>query len=84
VSAERRGTTARLDEIELSVRTFLNGALVSDIVLDISTTTTDIIDYVATDTNGRHLPRTNSSTIIVEAPPVPVARQRLASVLREG
>ena len=35
---------------DLGVKTFLNGALVSDIVLDTSTTTTDTIDYAATDT----------------------------------
>ena len=50
---------------DLGVKTFLNGALVSDIILDTSTTTTDTIDYVATDTNG--LTSTTTRTVIVEA-----------------
>lgn len=57
VSAERPGTAdfngrhdPPLREIKLSVRTFLNGAFVSDArVLDTSTTT---IDYLASDTWG--------------------------------
>jgi hypothetical protein len=49
----------------LGVKTFLNGALVFDIVLDTSTTTTDTIDYAATDTNG--LISTSTRTVIIEA-----------------
>jgi hypothetical protein len=54
---------------DLGVKTFLNGALVSNIVLDTSTTTTDTIDYVPTDTNG--LTSTTTRTIFIEAPVPP-------------
>jgi hypothetical protein len=37
----------------LGLRYFLNGALVSDIVVDTSRVATDTIDYVATDPTGR-------------------------------
>ena len=40
----------------------------SDIVLDTSTTTTDTIDYVATDQNG--LTSTSTRTVIIELPTV--------------
>jgi hypothetical protein len=53
-----------------TVRTFLNGALVSDIVLDTSTTTTDTIDYVAADTDG--LTSTSTRTVLIE----PILRSR--------
>lgn len=52
---------------DLGVRTFLNGAFVSDIVIDTSTTTTDIIEYVATDTWGQTA--TATRTVIIDAPP---------------
>ena len=55
---------------DLGVKTFLNGALVSDIVLDISTTTTHTIDYVATDTWGNTATATRSVIIEPPAPPV--------------
>ena len=59
------GATAKdSDGHELGVHTFLNGALVSNIVLDTSTTTTDTIDYVATDTNG--LTSTSTRTVLIE------------------
>ena len=51
----------------LGIKTYLNGALVSDIVLDTSTTTTDTIDYVVTDQNG--LTSTSTRTVYVEAAP---------------
>ena len=51
---------------DLGVKTFLNGALVSDIIIDTSTTTTDIIDYVATDTWGSTATATRS--VIIEPP----------------
>ena len=52
-------------DLNLGIKTFLNGALVSNIVLDTSTTTTATIDYVVTDQNG--LTSTSSRTVIVEA-----------------
>jgi hypothetical protein len=53
----------------LGIKTFLNGALVSDIVLDTSEAPTDTIDYVATDPTG--LTATSTRTVIVDAAPVP-------------
>ena len=65
------GATAKDSEgHDLGVRTFLNGALVSDIVLDTSTTTTHTIDYVATDTWGNTATATRS-VIIEPARPAP-------------
>ena len=56
---------------DLGVKSFLNGTLVSDIVLDTSiTTTTDTIDYVATDTWGNTATATRSVIIEPLAPPV--------------
>ena len=52
---------------ELGVITFLNGALVSNIVLDTTAAATDTIDYVATDTWGQTA--TATRTVIIEAPP---------------
>ena len=46
-----------------TVRTFLNGTLVSDIVLD-TAPATDTIDYVVTDQNG--LTSTSTRTVIIE------------------
>jgi hypothetical protein len=54
---------------DLGVKTLLNGALVSSIVLDASTTTTDTIDYVATDGTG--LTATSTRTVYVDAPAAP-------------
>ena len=39
----------------LGIKTYLNGALVNDIVLDTSAPATDTIDYVVTDTERPHL-----------------------------
>ena len=50
----------------LGIKTYLNGTLVSDIVLDTSTTTTNTMDYVATDANG--LTSTSIRTVLIEAP----------------
>ena len=50
----------------LDYKTFLNGALVSNIVIDTSKIATDTIDYVATDTWGNTT--TSSRIIIVQAP----------------
>jgi hypothetical protein len=40
---------------DLTYKTFLNGALVSNIVIDTTQVATDTIDYVATDTLGQYL-----------------------------
>jgi hypothetical protein len=49
----------------LGLKYFLNGALVSNIVLDTSEVATDTIDYVATDTAGNTA--TSTRTVIIEA-----------------
>ena len=49
----------------LGYKTFLNGALVSNIVIDTSAEATDTIDYVATDQAGNAA--TSTRTVIVEA-----------------
>ena len=50
---------------DLSYRTFINGILAGDIVIDTSATATDTIDYVATDTWGNTA--TSTRTVIIEA-----------------
>jgi hypothetical protein len=40
-------------DLNLGIKTFLNGTLVSDIVLDTGSQATDSIDYVATDSAGQ-------------------------------
>jgi hypothetical protein len=52
-------------DLNLGITTYLNGALVSDIVLDTSAAATDTIDYVATDQNG--LSATSTRTVIIQA-----------------
>jgi hypothetical protein len=52
-------------DTNLGIRTFLNGTLVSNIVIDTSQVATDTIDYVATDTDG--LTSTSTRTTIIEA-----------------
>ena len=52
-------------DTNLGLKYFLNGALVSNIVLDTSAVATDTIDYVATDTLGNTA--TSTRTVIVEA-----------------
>ena len=60
----------------LGLKYFLNGTLVSDIVIDTSKVATDTIDYVAADPTG--LTSTSTRTVIIEAaalpspPPAPV------------
>ena len=49
---------------DLGYKTFLNGALVSNILIDTSAVATDTIDYVATDTWGNT--STSTRTAIVE------------------
>jgi hypothetical protein len=50
----------------LGYKTFLNGALVSNIVIDTSAAATDTIDYVATDNAGNTA--TSTREVIVESP----------------
>jgi len=50
----------------LGLKYFLNGALVSNIVIDTSAAATDTIDYVATDQAGNTA--TSTRTVIVESP----------------
>jgi hypothetical protein len=49
------------------LKTFLNGTLVSNIVLDTSEPATDTIDYVATDNDG--FTATSTRTVLIEAGP---------------
>jgi hypothetical protein len=51
-------------DTNLGITTFLNGTLVSNIVLDTSEIATDTIDYVATDTAG--LTATSTRTVLIE------------------
>ena len=57
--------TGQAGDTNLGYKTFLNGALVSNIVIDTSQVATDTIDYVATDNAG--LTATSTRTVIVEA-----------------
>jgi hypothetical protein len=50
----------------LGLKTFLNGTLMSTIVIDTSSVATDTIDYVVTDQSG--LTATSTRTVIVSAP----------------
>ena len=68
--------TAPQADLNLGIKTFLNGALVSNIVLDTSEVATDTIDYVATDTWGN--PATSTRTVIIEAAPS-IVRTNVAS-----
>jgi lysophospholipase L1-like esterase len=52
-------------DLNLGIKTFLNGALVSNIVVDTSAAATDTIDYVATDSQS--LTSTSTRTVIIEA-----------------
>ena len=54
-------------DLNLGIRTFLNGQLVSNIVIDTSTVATDTVDYVATDQSG--LTATSTRTVIIEPTP---------------
>jgi hypothetical protein len=49
---------------DLGYKTFLDGALVSDIIIDTTQVATDTIDYVATDTWGNT--STSTRTVIIE------------------
>ncbi|MGO8799679.1 MAG: immunoglobulin-like domain-containing protein, partial [Roseiarcus sp.] len=52
-------------DLNLGIKTFLNGALVSNIVLDTSAAATDTIDYVVADSQG--LTATSTRTVIIQA-----------------
>jgi hypothetical protein len=54
-------------DTNLGLKYFLNGALVSNIVLDTSAVATDTIDYVASDIWGNTA--TSTRTVIIEASP---------------
>jgi Chaperone of endosialidase/Domain of unknown function (DUF5011) len=58
--------TGPQSDLNLGIKTFLNGQLVSNIVIDTSSQATDTIDYVATDSTG--LTATSTRTVIVSAP----------------
>ncbi len=49
----------------LGIKTYLNGTLTSNIVIDTTQAATDTIDYVATDQTG--LTATSTRTVIIEA-----------------
>jgi hypothetical protein len=52
-------------DTNLGIKTFLNGSLVSNIVIDTSEVAADTIEYAATDTSG--LTATSTRTVIIEA-----------------
>ncbi|MGA2496088.1 MAG: tail fiber domain-containing protein [Roseiarcus sp.] len=56
-------------DLNLGIKTFLNGAFVSNIVLDTSAVATDTIDYVVTDRRG--LTSTSTRIIVVGPAPAP-------------
>ena len=51
-------------DLNLGIKTFVNGLFVSNIQLDTSAAATDTINYVATD--GQGLTSTSTRTVIVE------------------
>jgi hypothetical protein len=53
-------------DLNLGIKTFLNGALTSNIVVDTSQAATDTIDYVVSDSSG--LAATSTRIIVVSAP----------------
>ena len=61
---------------DLSYRTFINGVLSGNILIDTSQAATDTIDYVATDTWGNTA--TSTRTVIIEAAPS-IVRTNVAS-----
>jgi hypothetical protein len=50
---------------DLSCRTFINGVLTGNILIDTSQVATDTIDYVANDTCGNT--STSTRTVVIEA-----------------
>jgi hypothetical protein len=65
----------------LGIKTFLNSALISDIVLDTSAVATDTIQYVVTDPTG--LTATSTRTIIVNLRVLLVPSTRAGASQRE-
>jgi hypothetical protein len=57
--------SAPQSDLNLGIKTYLNGELVSNIVIDASAAATDTIDYVAIDQNG--LTATSTRTVLIEA-----------------
>jgi len=57
--------TGQAGDTNLGYQTFLNGTLVSNIVIDTSAPATDTISYVATDGTG--LTATSTRTVLIEA-----------------
>jgi hypothetical protein len=57
--------TGPQDDLSLGIQTFVNGALMSPVLIDTSIAATDTIDYVVTDQSG--LTSTSTRTVIVEA-----------------
>lgn len=64
-------------DLNLGIKTFLNGALTSNIVVDTSAVATDTIDYAVTDQNG--LASTSTRTVIIQAPQAAVVSSSDAS-----
>ena len=65
--------TAPQSDLNLGIKTYLNGTLVSNIVLDTTQVATDTIDYVATDPTG--LSSTSTRQVIIDPlspPPTPI------------
>jgi len=56
-------------DANLGYTTFLNGTLVSNIVIDTSEVATDTIDYVVTDNDGNTA--TSTRTVLIEAADAP-------------
>jgi hypothetical protein len=56
-------------DLNLGIRTFVNGAPMNPVVIDTSSVATDTIDYVVTDSQG--LMSTSTRTVIVEPAAVP-------------
>jgi len=69
--------TGPQSDLNLGMKTFLNGAPVSNIMIDTNAVATDTIDYVATDQNG--LTSTSTRTVIVEPAATPSAGTTSAS-----
>jgi Domain of unknown function (DUF5011) len=63
--------TGPMADLNLGIKTVLNGTLVSNIVIDTSSVATDTIDYVATDSQGQT--STSTRTVIIEPLALPPA-----------
>jgi Domain of unknown function (DUF5011) len=64
-------------DLNLGIKTILNGTLVSNIIIDTSTVATDTIDYVATD--GAGLTSTSTRQVIIQAANDNQASSRLSA-----